>query len=172
MYIFLGLPRPFFLTIRARELGEKRTGRETGQTEDGTGSLLWKEPPGTQIYQSVMTIPNPAHPPPKRSQSEVPRQKSGLGGRGKTVQPIPKRREEDSSQSFLDIESVPQALFPSLGSHWLSSARFRCRLLNFALSFVNPRRWDAREGVVSGARPTINPAPVSCVHCWAELSGD
>lgn len=174
------IPRPpspplalfFFLTIRARELGGKRTGRETGQREDGTGSLLWEEPPGAQIHQSVMTIPNPAHPLPRRSQSEVPRQKSGLGGWGKAVQPIPKRREEDSSQSFFDIQSVPQALFPSLDSHWLSSARFRCRLLNFALSFVNPRRWDAREGVVSGARPTINSAPVSCVHCWAELPGD
>lgn len=49
-------PHPpfFFLTIRARELKEKRTGRETGQRQDGTGSFLEKESPGAQIHQSVM----------------------------------------------------------------------------------------------------------------------
>lgn len=59
---------------------EKRTGRETGQREYGTLSFFEKEPPGAQIHQSMMNNSPPpcSHPPAKRSQSEVPRQKKSI----------------------------------------------------------------------------------------------
>lgn len=90
--------------------------------------------------------------PPKRSQSKVPRQKR-TGWAGKGSPPNTKKRQEGFSQSLLAIESVLQTPFSSR-SHWRSSARFRCRLLNLGLRFVNPRRWDASEGAVSGEGPS------------------
>lgn len=47
----------FFLTIRARELEERRTDRETGQGEGGPGSFPDKEPPGAQTHQSANKPP-------------------------------------------------------------------------------------------------------------------
>lgn len=93
------VPAFFFFNHSCARVGEKRTGRETGQ-RDGTDSLLWKEPPGTQIHQSVMTIPNPAHPPPRRSQSEVPRQKADWVGGEKQFSQYQKEERRTSANHF------------------------------------------------------------------------
>ncbi|XP_043305137.1 uncharacterized protein LOC122429065 [Cervus canadensis] len=111
-------PPPFFFNHSCARVGEKRTGRETGQRA-GTGSLLWKEPPGTQIHQSVMTIPNPAHPPPRRSQSEVPRQKADWVGGEKQFSQYQKEERSTSANHFWTYRvflrrcSLPWALIGS-----------------------------------------------------------
>ena len=134
--------------------------------------MLGKLPPGAQIHQSVMNNPQPCPPQPRRSQSEVPRQKKPTWWAGKGSPANSKKKRGRLQPIIVGHTECSSGAFPFLPLSLAVDCALSLPTVKSRSAFCESSRVGRQRGCGFRSEAfTISPAPVSCVHTRAGLPG-